>query len=110
MKLTQKAILQKNLKVATHTIDRNIRNVTDNVNLQQKMLINRTLLITTTPIDPQIDDRVATSRSYTIKLAMPRTTEVITDAAHSNTQTLLTLGHVSRTRRDGSTPAIAKFL
>ena len=92
-------------KVATHTSDGKKRKVTDtsNRNLRQKLLINRTLPIITTPIDPQIYDSFATSRASTIKLSTPCTTYVITDAAHINTENLRTPGHVIRTGRDGST-------
>ena len=72
-------------------------------NLQKKLLSNRTLLITTTTIDPRIDDRVATSGASTIKLATHCTTEVITVAAHSSARVLRTPGHVSRTGRDITT-------
>ena len=49
---------ESNPKVVTHTSDGNKRKLSDtsNRNLQQKLLINRTLLIITTPIDPQIDN------------------------------------------------------
>ena len=92
-----------NPKVDTHTSDGMKRKVTDtrNGNLQHKLLINRTLLIITTPIDPLIDNRVATYGASTIKLATPFTTEVITDAACSSAQVLWTHGYVSSTGRDG---------
>ena len=51
-----------------------------------------------------MDDRVATSRAFTIKLATPHTAEVITDAACSNAWILWNPGHVSRTEMNGSTP------
>ena len=63
--------------VATHTSDGKKVTDTSNKHLQQNLLINQTLLIITTPIDPQIDDMVATSRASTIKLAMPHMTEFI---------------------------------
>ena len=88
-----------NPKVDTHTSDRKKRKVTDtsNRNLQQKLLINRTLLIITTPIHPQIDNMVETSGASTIKLSTPCTTEVITDAAPRKARSLQTPGHVRRT-------------
>ena len=50
-------------KVATHTGDRKKRKVMDTNNkyLQQTLLSNQTLLIITSTIDPQIDDKVTAS-------------------------------------------------
>ena len=66
-----------NSNTATH--DRNKRKVTDTKNgdLQQTLLSYRTLLITTTMIDPRIYDRFATCEASLYKLTMPQTTEVI---------------------------------
>ena len=49
-------------KIDTHTSDVNKRKITDTSNgdLQQKLLINRSLPIITTMLDPWIDDRVVT--------------------------------------------------
>ena len=51
-----------NPMIATHTSARKERKFTDtsNVDLQQQILINRTLLIITTKMDPHIDDRIST--------------------------------------------------
>ena len=88
-------------KVATHNSDIWKTYFTDtdtsNRNLQQKSLINQTLLIITTPIDPMIYNRVATSRESTINHATPCTTEFITYATRSNVQALRTSGLLSRT-------------
>ena len=72
--------------------------------MQQNVLINKTLSIINTPIDPRIYNKVATSRASTINLATPCTTEVITDAACSNVWALRNPGLVSRAVRDGGTP------
>ena len=96
------------LKIATHNSDRKKIKVTDtdtrNINLQQKLLINRTLLIITIPMDPRIENKVATYRASTVKIATPRTTKVITDTAHINVRAIWTPGFVCRTGRDVSTP------
>ena len=91
--------------VATHTIDRKKRKVTDTSNgyLKQKILSNQITLIITTTIDPRIDNRVATSGSSTLKLETPQTTKFITDAACINTHVLRNPGHVIRTGRNGTT-------
>ena len=49
-------------KIAIHTSDKRKRKVTDtsNIDLQQKILSNPTLLIITMTIDPRIYDRSAT--------------------------------------------------
>ena len=90
------------LKVDTNTSDRTERTGTDTSNgdLQQKLLSNRNLPITTMTIDPQIDNMVATSGVSPLKLAMPQTMEVIMDAARSSAQILRNLRHVSRTVRE----------
>ena len=87
--MTQKAILQINLKVDIHTSDKKKRKVIDttNSNLQQTLLSNRSLLITTTMIDPHIDDRIVTSAVSLIKLMMPQMTEVIIDLARTSAWT-----------------------
>ena len=71
-------------KVANHTSDRNKRKVTDTSNgdLQQKLLSNRNLPITTMTIDPQIDNMVANYGASLHKLATPQTMEVTLDATH----------------------------
>ena len=67
-------------------------------------MIIQNIPIITTPIEPRIDDRVATSGASTIKITMPCTLEVITDTVHSNAWALLTPVHVGIRGRDGSTP------
>ena len=93
-------------KTVTHNSDGKKRKVTDtrNIDLQHKILINRTLLIITTTIDPRIPDRVKTCGGTTNALIMPTTKEVITDVARSSAHVLRTPGHVSRTGRDGTKP------
>ena len=88
--MTEKAILQINLKVDIHTSDKKKRKVIDtiNSNLQQTLLRNRSLLIITIMIYPHIDDRIATSAVYLIKLMMPQMTEVIIDLARTSARTL----------------------
>ena len=54
-------------------------------------------------IDPRIDDRVATSGAYTLKIVTPHTTEIITDVPRSNTWALRNQGHLIRMGRDGTT-------
>ena len=54
-------------------------------------------------IDPRIDDRVATSRAYTLKLVTPHTAEIITDAPRINTWALRNPGHLIHMGRDGTT-------
>ena len=68
-------------KVATHASDRGKRKVTGTSN----RYFNRTLPMITTTIYPPIDNSVATSGAYPLKLATPQTIEVITDAARNNT-------------------------
>ena len=62
-------------KIATHISDRKKIKVMDTSNgdLQQKSLINWTLLIITTMMDPQIDGRVATCGSSLNKITVPMT-------------------------------------
>ena len=93
-------------KTVTHTRDDKKRKVTDTSNgkLQQKLLINRTLPIITTTIDPHITDMVATCGGTPRLLTTPNTKEVITDAARNSAHVLWTPGHVSRTGRDGTMP------
>ena len=69
--------------VATHTSERNKINFTDtsNLNLQQKLLINRTLPIITMAIDPQITDSVVTCERTPHVFTTPNTKGVITYAA-----------------------------
>ena len=88
--MTQKAILQSNPKVDIHTSDKKKRKFIDttNSNLQQTLLSNRSLLITTTMIDPPIDDRIVTSAVSLIKLMMPQMTEVIIDLERTTARTL----------------------
>ena len=97
---------EKYLKLATHTSDGKKRKFTDtsNGNLQQKLLINRTLPIITMTIDPRIPDRVSTCGGTPRVHTTTNKKEVITDAAHSSARILWTHGHVSRTSRDGTTP------
>ena len=64
---------------------------------------NRTLLIITTAIDHQIDDRFVTSGVSPHKHATPQTTEVIMDAARSSTRILLNPRRVSRMGRYSTT-------
>ena len=75
-----------NPKVGNHTSDINkIKvTVTSSRHLQQKLLINRTLPITTMTIDPRIPDRVATCGGTPHARTMPTTKPVITDAACSS--------------------------
>ena len=70
-------------KLETHTSDEKKRKVTNtsNRNLQQKLLIKRTLPIITTTIDPQIPDRVATCEWTPCAITTPTTKGVIMDAA-----------------------------
>ena len=93
------------LKVATHTIERNKRKVTDTSNgdLRKKILSNQTLPIITETIDPQIDNMVETYGETFHALATTTKKGVITDAAHSSARVLWTPGHVIRTVRDGTT-------
>ena len=73
-------------KVATHTSDGKKRKVmyTINGDLQQKLLSNWNLLIITTKIDPQIDDRIETCGGTPHTLATPTTKEVIMNASCSS--------------------------
>ena len=94
-------------KVATHTSEGKKRKVTDtsNGNLHQKLLMNRTLPIITTPIDPRISDRVVTCVGTSHASTTPTTNPVIMDAARSSARVLRTPhGHLSRTGRYGTTP------
>ena len=95
-----------NSKVYIHTSDRKKIKVTNTSNeyLQEKLLSNRTFLIITTTIDPQIDYRVVTSGASMVKLVTSQTTEVITDAARINALVLCTPGNEIWTGRDGTTP------
>ena len=93
-------------KVPTHTSDGKKRKFTDtsNVNLQQNLLINWTLLIITTTIDPQIPDRVTTYGENPHVRTTPTTKRVITDATRRGAHILRNPGYVSRTDRGGTTP------
>ena len=97
--------ISSNPKIATHTSDGKKRKVTksSNVNLHQTLLINRTLPITTTAIDPRIPHRVTTCGETPHAHMMPTIKEVITDAACSSARILYTPGNISRTGRDGTT-------
>ena len=72
-------------KVATHASDEKRRKVTDTDttkgNSPQNILINRTLLIITMPIDPRIPDGVAACIGTPHACQMPNSKVVITDAA-----------------------------
>ena len=104
-KMMQKAILQSNPKVATHTCDGKKRKITDtsNVNLQQKLLSNQTLPIITTTIDHPIPDRVANFGGTPHALTTSTTNGVITDTLRNRARILWTPGRISRTGRDGTT-------
>ena len=95
-------------KVATHTSDRKKRKVTEtdtnNRNYPQKILINRTLLMITTPIDLWIMDGVGTCRGTTHARQMPTSKVVITDTACISAHIFWTPGDISRTFRDITTP------
>ena len=97
---------ESNSKVATRTSDRKKRKVTDtsNGNVQQRLLINRILLIITTTIDPQIPDRFATCGGTPHDLTTPTMKGVVTDAACSSARVLRTPGGLRRTGRYGTTP------
>ena len=75
-------------KVATHNSDIWKTYFTDtdtsNRNLQQKSLINQTLLIITMTINPHILDRVVTCGGITHAHTTPITKEVLMDAARSS--------------------------
>ena len=76
-----------NPKVATHTSDeKNKVTDTTNENLQQKLLINRTLPIITMTIDTRITDRVAncggTPHAHTTTTTKPVITDVARSRAH----------------------------
>ena len=75
-------------KSDTHTSDGKKRKVTDtsNVNLQHKLLINRTLPIITTTIYPQIPDSIATCVGTPHACVAPPTKPVIADAARISAQ------------------------
>ena len=105
-RLTQKAILKSDPRVATHTSDAKKIKVayTSNRNFQQKVLSNRTHPIITLTIDPLILDMVATCGGTPCALITPTTKEVIMDAACISTRVLRTPGHVSRMSRYGTTP------
>ena len=94
------------LKVATQTSDGKKIKVTDTSNRdsQQKILSNRTLPIITTTIDLQIDDMFVTCGGTPHALTTPMMKGVIMGTAHSSAQVIRTLGHASRTNRDGTTP------
>ena len=93
-------------KLATLTSDGKKRKVTDaNIeNLQQTLLINRTLPIIATNIDTLILDRVATCGGTPRARTKPTTKGVLIDTALISVRVLWTPGCVSRTGRDGTTP------
>ena len=105
-KMTQKAILQSNTKVATHISGEKKIKCTDTSNgkLQQTLLSNPTLSIITMTIDPWFPDIVATCGGTTHAITMPTTKGVITDAASSSARSPWNPRHVSRMGRDGNTP------
>ena len=73
-------------------------------------MINRTLPIITTLIDPWIPDMVATCEGNTHKNTTPTTSTVITDVACSSVRVLWTpCEHIRRTDRDGTTPRDGNF-
>ena len=75
-------------KEATHTSDekkgKDIDTDTTNRNYPQKILINRTILTITTPIDLRILDKVAAFRGTLYALQMPTSKVIIMDAARSS--------------------------
>ena len=97
-----------NPKVATHTSDGKKRKVTDtytnNGKYPQKILINRTIPIITTPIDRWTTNGVAACRGTPHAHQMPTLNVIITDTAHSSTEFFRTPGDVSRTSRGGTIP------
>ena len=95
-----------NPKVATHTSDGKKIKVmdTNNINLEQILLSNLTLLIITTTIDPWVLDIAVICGGTTNDLMTPTTKGVIMDAACIRTRILHTPGRVIRTGRDGTTP------
>ena len=105
-KMTQKAILQSDKKVATHTSDREKRKVTDTINgnLQQHLFSNQTLPIISMAIDPWIPDGVEACGGTPNALTLSTKKAVITDAVRISAHILWTPGHVSRMGKDGVTP------
>ena len=90
---------ERDLKLATHTSGEGKRKVTNtsNVNLEHKLLRNRTLPIITTTINPRIDNMVVTCGGTPHALATPTMKGFITDAPLRSACILQTHGHVSRT-------------
>ena len=72
--------------------------------MQQKLLIDRTLLIIIKKIDPRSLDRAATCVGTPHDLTTPTTKGVILDAVRSSARVLRNPCCVSRTSRDGTTP------
>ena len=83
-------------KGATYTSDKKKRKATDtsNRNLQHKLLMNRTLPIINTTIDPRIPDRVATCGGAHHARMAPTTKPVIMDAACRSMRVFWNPGHV----------------
>ena len=106
MRMTQKDDRARNPKTATHTSDDKKRKVTDTSNrdLQYKLFRNRTLLIITITMYPNIDDNIATCSGNPHTITTPLTKKVITDVACSSARVLRTPRHVNRTGRDSTNP------
>ena len=106
MRMTQKDDRARNPKTAPHTSDDKKIKFTDTSNrdLQYKLFRNRTLLIITITMYPNIDDNIATCSGNPHTIATPLTKKFIIDAACSSARVLRTPRHVNRTDRDCTNP------
>ena len=97
---------ERDPKIVTHTSDGKKIKVTDTSNgdLHQTLLINRTLPIITTMMDPPVDDSIETCSGTPHTLATTLTKEFITDAAYSSPRFLRTPRNVRRTCRGITDP------
>ena len=94
--------------MATHTSDGNKIKVADtgttNGNYQQKILINQTLPMIITPIDPQISDEVAAGRGTTHARQTISSKVILTDTVHSGAHVFRNPTDISRMDTDGTIP------